>query len=218
MASVEYVVPLLALDRLVLDRVESILPSFDVPRLIPTSADQCEVFQLWAWTIRITESLHLELDGERLEEDHDGDRNAAYADALDSLRHSDTLTTGLFRINALEEANPSFLAELGDRPARDMKCVPAPDDAHYWSLLQSIFSHGKLKLQKASMLQPTKAFDVWKAMQMLLIQSRMIENASELYQNVLEHPIFTSLYEFRLKSGSQGEHPLACVPNIPEVD
>ena len=219
-ASVEYIVPLLTVDRLVLDRVESIPPSFDVPKLVPNSAGKCDVFQLWAWTTRITEYLHLELDGERLEEDHDGDRNAACADVLNCLRrvHGGTLAANLFRVNALEQANPLFVAELGDRPARDVKCVLASDDAHYWSLLQSIYSHGKLKFRKASMFQPTKAFDVWEAMRMLLIQSNMIEGASELYQNVFKHPMFTSLCKFRPKSGSQEKHATASVPNIPDAD
>jgi hypothetical protein len=83
--------------------------------------------------------------------------------------------------------------------------------------MQSIYSHGKLRLRKASKFQPTYTFDVWEAMQML-VQSKMIENASELFQDTLKHPIFTSLYEFRPKATSQEEHGSARVPDIPEAD
>ena len=216
MASVEYIVPLLVLDRLVLDRVESILPSLDVPELVPDSADQCDVFQLWAWTICITKYIHLELDGEQLEEFYDGDRNAAYDEVLTSLRrvHNGALAADLFRVNALEEANPSFLAELGDRPAQDVKCIPASDDAHYWSLLQSIYSHGKLE----PMLRQTERFDVWEGMQMLLIRSEIIGNASELYPYVLTHPDFTRLYEFRPKPGLANQQSSARVAGILETN
>ena len=121
MASVEYAVPLLPLDRLLIDQVETILPSLDVPKAVVTSSDQNGAFQLWEWTIHITNFLHQELDGKTLQEDHDGNRNAAYADVLNSLRHAPdgALAANLFRVDALEEANPSFLTELGNRPARD---------------------------------------------------------------------------------------------------
>jgi hypothetical protein len=203
MSFVQCVIPLLPLDRLVLDRVESILHSFDILKIFPTSADQCEVFQHWEWTTHITKYLHQELEGESVEADHDDDRNIAYID--------------LFRVNALEKANPSFLVELSNRRAQDVKCVPASQDAHYWGLLQAIYSHGKLKLRKDSVFQPTKAFGIWEAVQTLLIQSTLIENASESYINVLSHPGFKSLYEFRPNSDSQEENPATHAADNPEA-
>lgn len=200
MASVEYAVPLLPLDRLLIDQVETVLPSLGVQEEAVTS-DRNGAFQLWEWTIRITNYLHQELDGKTLQEDHGGNRNAAYADVLNSLRHAPDgpLVANLFRVDALEEANPSFLAELSNHPARDVRCVPAPDDVHYWSLLQSIYSSGKLRHQHASMLRSNDGFNIWKAMQILLIQSKFLEIDSGLYSKVLNHHNFTSLYEYRRK-------------------
>lgn len=207
MASGEYVIPLLPLDRLLIDQVETVLLSLGVQKEAVTNSNRNGAFQLWEWTIRITEYLRQELDGTTLQEDYGGDRNAAYADILNSLRHSPDgpLAANLFRVDALEEANPSFLAELGNHPARDVRCVPAPADVQYWSLLQSIYSSGKLRQQHASMFRSNEGFNIWKAMQILLIQSKLLDIDSELYSYVLNHQIFTSLYEYRRKFDPEEE-------------
>jgi hypothetical protein len=158
------------------------------------------------------------LEGETVEADYNGDRNIAYAHILNALTNvHGTLSSNLFRVNALEEANPSFLAELGNRPAQEVKCVPASQDAHYWSLLQAIYSHGKLRLREDSVSQPRKEFGIWEAVQALMIQSTLIKNDSESYVNVLSHPGFTSLYEFRRNSDSQEENPTTHATDHPEA-
>ena len=47
MTAIEYIFPLLPLDRMVLDQLESILPSFDLPVFIPASIGKRDLFKLW---------------------------------------------------------------------------------------------------------------------------------------------------------------------------
>lgn len=207
MSFVHYVIPLVALEHQLLDHVESILDSFDIPKPPPQSGDQWDVFQHWEWTTNITKYLHQQLDWETVEAEHDGDRDIAYADILHALSRHQIPASDLFRVTALEKANPSFLAELGKRPAQEVKCVPASQDAHYWSLLQAVYSHGKLKLQHDFVLESVNTFAIWEAVQALLIESTLIENASESYINVFSHPDFQSLYAIRRSLDSQKDNP-----------
>lgn len=219
MAPVEYIIPLLPLDRLVLDSVEGVLTRLNASNPLPILADPPEVFQLWTWTIRITKHLREDLDQETVDRDHDSDLETAYADVLNWLRHSSrSLAQATFRIDALEDANPSFLVDLGENTVQDVKCVPSPHDAYYWNLLQRIHSQGNLKLRKDSLFQPTGSFDVWEAMHTLLIQSTRIQEALDLYQTLFNHETFTSLYEFRLTAGSQDEDHQTRGFDVPEAD
>jgi hypothetical protein len=217
MASIKYVIPLVTLDRAVLDMIGTILPSLDV-ELAPVQTQPYDVFQLWIWKHRVAENL-LELDGDSLE-DHGGDRHAVYDEILNSLRRSDNtaLAANTFRVNAMEEVNVSFLNELGEASAQEIECVSSLDDSPYWRILQSIHSCHLLKLCKAPILQNTQTFDIWDSMKMLLIKSPILESAPGLYPILFEHPVFKTLYEFRRTSPLQEENTLSVALDSPSAD
>ena len=135
MNAVEFVVPLLPIDRFALDRVKTACPELAQPAASSISAAECNVFQFWIWTHSITEYLHGFLNQGRVVYDYDGDLSIAYASALDHLgclHDSDmALSTSLFRVHTFKDANPLFLSDLGDRSSGDIKCVPALADYDY---------------------------------------------------------------------------------------
>jgi len=153
--------------------------------LSTASTNDClSLFGKWQWAIKLRGYLEGAMEGEALQIEHGGDREAAYRRSLNEVCK---VEGRLYQKPAILELNRDFVERLRGKQFSAVKFLPSKADAEHWHIVSDMDLLNGLDVENK--------FTIWQMASIFCLGHRRVANSREIQKRLFMHQSFKEKFQ-----------------------